>query len=116
TVVLLGLSLTSATLVGVSQLRSSQEMSVSLHAQTMAQQRAWLAAEAFQGYLQEVVRSGDDWQALDQALRSQSGALELSGLEGVELSLAEYYASQPDSVDLRLHIRATSAAGSRAAA
>ncbi|GGJ00242.1 hypothetical protein GCM10009083_16280 [Halopseudomonas pertucinogena] len=116
TVVLLGLSLTSATLVGVSQLRSSQEMSVSLHAQTMAQQRAWLAAEAFQGYLQEVVQSADDWQALDQALRSQSGALELSGLEGVELSLAEYDASQPDSVDLRLHIRATSAAGSRAAA
>ena len=40
TVVLLGMALTSATLVGVSQLRSSQEMSVSLHAQTMAQKRA----------------------------------------------------------------------------
>lgn len=116
TVVLLGLSLTSATLVGVSQLRSSQEMSVSMHAQTMAQKRAWLAAQAFEQYLTEVVASPADWQEFDQAIRSQADTVQLSGLDGVELSVVNYTDSQPDVHDLRLHIRATSAAGSRAAA
>lgn len=116
TVVLLGMALTSATLVGVSQLRSSQEMSVSLHAQTMAQKRAWLAAEAVQQYLQEVVATPADWQAFEQAIRSQPPMLQLSGLSGVQLALAGYDDSQAERRDLRLHIRATSAAGSRAAA
>ena len=116
TVVLLGMALSSATLVGVSQLRSSQEMSVSLHAQTMAQKRAWLAAQAFQEYLQQVLTSPADWQAFDQAIRTQGDSLQLSGLDGVELALAQYNDSQPDWLDLHLHIRATSAGGSRAAA
>lgn len=116
TVVLLGMALSSATLVGVSQLRSSQEMSVSLHAQTMAQKRAWLAAQAFREYLQQVVVPGDDWPAFEQAIRTQSDSLQLSGLDGVELTLARYDDSHPDWLDLYLHIRATSAAGSRAAA
>lgn len=115
TVVLLGMALSSATLVGVSQLRSSQEMSVSLHAQTMAQKRAWLAAQAFQKYLQQVLTSPADWQAFDQAIRTQGDSLQLSGLDGVELALAQYNDSQPDWLDLHLHIRATSAGGSRAA-
>src|SRR5690606_40312986 len=96
TVVLLGMALTSATLVGVSQLRSSQELSVSLHAQTMAQKRAWLAAEAFREYLQQVVVPGDDWPAFEQAIRTQADSLQLSGLDGVELTLARYDDSQPD--------------------
>lgn len=122
TVVLLGMALSSATLVGVSQLRSSQEMSVSLHAQTMAQKRAWLAAEAFREYLQQVVASGDDWRAFEQAIRTQAEPLEISGLDrqeekkSVELTLARYNDSHPDWLDLHLHIRATSAAGSRAEA
>lgn len=118
TVVLLGMALSSATLVGVSQLRSSQETSMSLHAQTMAQKRAWLAAEAFQGYLQEVVQSPTDWQTLEQALAESATAELVKGLDDVELVevVLNPGDSHPDWVDLHLRIRATSAAESRARA
>ncbi|SDS65021.1 hypothetical protein SAMN05216198_2433 [Halopseudomonas litoralis] len=115
TVVLLGLSLTSATLVGVSQLRSSQEMSVSLHAQTMAQKRAWLAAEAFQEYLELVVADPVTWEAFDQVVRTEQPQLE--GLSGVVLTRTNYDdESLPDWVDLTLQIQATSAKESSAEA
>lgn len=116
TVVLLGLSLASATLVGMSHLRSSQELSTSLHAQTMAQKRAWLAAEAFEGFLKQVIEAPEDWQAFDDAARSQPGAVQLAGLDGVALRLAGYDATLPDARRLTLHITATAAEGSRAAA
>lgn len=116
TVVLLGLALTSATLVGVSQLRSSQELSVSLHAQTMAQKRAWLAAQAFQQYLSDVVASPQEWQLFEEGVRLQPESLHLGGLEGVTLKVLTYQESQPGLHDVSLQIQATSAAGSRAAA
>ncbi|QJD59103.1 hypothetical protein HG264_09355 [Pseudomonas sp. gcc21] len=116
TVVLLGLSLASATLVGVSHLRSSQELSTSLHAQTMAQKRAWLAADAFGEYLEQVIQTHGDWQAFDEAARTQPGSLSMAGLDDIALRLAGYEETSPSARSLTLHITATAAQGSRAAA
>ena len=116
TVVLLGLSLASATLVGVSHLRSSQELSTSLHAQTMAQKRAWLAADAFGEYLAQVIQMPGDWQAFDEAARTQPSSLSMAGLDGIALRLAGYDDTSATARTLTLHITATAAQGSRAAA
>ncbi|MEH6389020.1 MAG: hypothetical protein V7772_14230 [Pseudomonas profundi] len=116
TVVLLGLSLASATLVGVSHLRSSQELSTSLHAQTMAQKRAWLAADAFGDFLTQVIQDQADWQTFDEAARTQPASLQMGGLDGVALRLASYDDTLPSARTLSLHITATAAQGSRAAA
>ncbi|WP_150303182.1 hypothetical protein [Pseudomonas saliphila] len=116
TVVLIGLSLAAATLVGVSHLRSSQELSTSLHAQTMAQKRAWLAADAFGDFLTQVIQGQDDWQAFDEAAKTQPDSLQIEGLDGVALRLANYDDSLPAAHALTLHITATAAPDSRATA
>jgi len=59
-VVLMGMGLTAATLVGINRLQSSQELNLSLHAQTVAQKRAWLGAEAFGDFLRVISGTTDE--------------------------------------------------------
>jgi hypothetical protein len=82
----------------------------------MAQKRAWLAAEAFGEFLHQIIDTPAEWQAFDEAARLQPGTLRLEGLDGVALNLIAYDDTQPDTRRLTLHITATAAEGSRAAA
>ncbi|MEA1052388.1 hypothetical protein U5801_21640 [Lamprobacter modestohalophilus] len=70
-VVLMGLGLTAATLAGIHRLQSSQELNLSLHAQTVAQKRAWLGAEAFAEFLRTVT---DNWDSFMSALATDDEA------------------------------------------
>ncbi len=61
-VLLIGISLTAATLGTVRFVGSAQEKSMAFHARTMAQARAWGAADLIARYLEEVVKDQDRWE------------------------------------------------------
>lgn len=84
-IIMIGLSLTAAMVGSSKQLRSAQEQSVSVHAQTQAQARAWAAAEVFRNYLQQWRQTEASWSQfltrLDTALSEAAGA-------GVEVNMS----------------------------
>ncbi|MGN0922307.1 MAG: hypothetical protein ACI4NJ_11340 [Cellvibrio sp.] len=94
--IMIGLSLTAAMVGSSRQLRSAQEQSVSMHAQTQAQARAWAAAEAFRHYLQNWRQSESSWNEfvtrLETVLDEANGAgvtvnIGMSGVQAKIVSL-----------------------------
>lgn len=80
--VLVGSSLTATMFGSAHYLRSSQEQHLALHAQTVAQARAWTAAEAVRMYLESVAADGD-WAEF-------TSQLEAEGLsESVDMELTD---------------------------
>jgi len=65
--IMVGLSLTATMLGSAHYLRSSQEQHTALHAQSIAQARAWTAAEALRRYLEAVAQAGE-WDSLVASL------------------------------------------------
>lgn len=82
--VMVGLSLTATMLGSAHYLRSSQEQHTALHAQSIAQARAWTAAEALRRYLQAVVEEGE-WDGFASSL-AVPAAVSMD-LDGVEASI-----------------------------
>lgn len=84
--VMLGLSLTAAMLGGVHYLRSSQEQHTTLHAQTIAQARAWTAAEALRGYFEMLAQNDGEWNDFVDSLGALPATVNID-LDGVEAKL-----------------------------
>ncbi|MBT0568902.1 hypothetical protein KIK84_01060 [Curvibacter sp. CHRR-16] len=84
-VLLIGLTLSAATVGTIYYVNASQAQSASLHAQTQAQVRAWTGVEVVRSYLQTLMtNSTDNTKALAAAITSQGSVkLELTGLDGV---------------------------------
>ena len=117
-VVLLGLSLTITILVGLSNLRSSQELGVSMHTQTVTQQRAWSAAEALRGYLQEVTADYTDWlEFLDNFDLDNNvyPAITMTGFEGLQAQFIGVDDTDPDQLKISALVVAETAPGTRIA-
>lgn len=117
-VVLLGLSLTITILVGLSNLRSSQELGVSMHTQTVTQQRAWSAAEALREYLQEVTADYTDWlEFLDNFDLDNNvyPAITMTGFEGLQAQFIGVDDTDPDLLKFSALVTAEAAPGTRIA-
>ncbi len=71
---MIGLSLTAAILGSVHHLRVTQEQSVSIHAQTQAQARAWAAAEVTRQYFELLRQDADEWAAFYAQLETALAA------------------------------------------
>lgn len=117
-VVLLGLSLTITILVGLSNLRSSQELGVSMHTQTVTQQRAWSAAEALREYLQEVTADYTDWlEFLDNFDLDNNvyPAITMTGFEGLQAQFIGVDDTNPARLLFSLELSAETAPDTRIA-
>ncbi|MFA5631202.1 MAG: hypothetical protein WC997_06805 [Porticoccaceae bacterium] len=79
--IFIGVALTVAVLGAVNHLRSGQEQSITFHSQTIAQARAWTAAELLREYL---LHQASDWDTFKTAL---PGDMKLGELEGVAATL-----------------------------
>lgn len=87
-VILIGISLTAATLGTVRFVGSAQEKNMAFHARTMAQAQAWGAADLISDYLAWVAdpEEPDRWEAFDTLLPSSPNEtvdINLEGMEGV---------------------------------
>lgn len=65
---MIGLSLTAAIIGSVYHIRVTQEQSISVHAQTQAQVRAWSAAEVTRQYFQMLRQDATEWETFYTAL------------------------------------------------
>jgi len=89
TLILIGLALTVAVMGATRQLRSQQEQSIALHSQTIAQARAWTAAEVLREYLHQQVLDTASWDAFRNAIASESSvAVDMGNFDGVTASLS----------------------------
>lgn len=111
TMVLVGLSLTATIMSTSSYLRSSQEKHTVLHAQTVAQARAWTAAEALRLYLDGVAKD-NAWDELISRLTDlpETISMDLNGIEATVTALDNSLAVPR----LTARIVAKAAQGSRA--
>lgn len=117
-VVLLGFSLTITILVGLSKLRSTQELGVSLHSQTVTQQRAWSAAEALRQYFEQVTMDYTQWVAfLDgfDLVNNQYPAITMTGFEGLQAQFIGVDDSDPNQLLFSMQLTADTAPGTRVA-
>lgn len=117
-VVLLGFSLSATILAGLSQVRSSQELGVSLHSQTVTQKRAWSAAEALRQYLQQTADNHDDWTAFFAHFSPQIQAypdIRMTGFEGLEARFTGVDFTDSEHLLFSANITATTAPDTRIA-
>lgn len=71
---MIGLSLTAAIIGSVYHIRVTQEQSISVHAQTQAQVRAWSAAEVTRQYFQMLRQDATEWETFYTALTAALAA------------------------------------------
>lgn len=84
--VLVGLSLTATTFGSIHYLRASQEQHTALHAQSIAQARAWTGAEALRLYLEAVAQAGE-WDEFEAGLVVPvSVEMDLDGVDEVHIT------------------------------
>ncbi|QVL49326.1 MAG: hypothetical protein KFB96_02005 [Thiocapsa sp.] len=115
-VLLIGISLTAATLGTVRFVGSAQEKNMAFHARTMAQARAWGAADLISGYLATVAEESSTWTVFEQDLLSAGGVLDID-LEDIDVSARiEGEPSPGNPVDLEVEIESLVAEGTRAEA
>lgn len=117
-VVLLGLSLTITALVGLSKLRSAQEFGVSMHTQTVTQQRAWSAGLALREYLQQVTAVHSDWIAFFDSfdlVNAQYPTITMSGFEGLQAQFIAVDDTDPEHIMFSVALTAETAPNTRAA-
>ncbi len=113
-VLLIGVSLTAATLGTVRFVGSAQEKNMAFHARTMAQARAWAAADLIGRYLRTVVQDQNQWQQFRDGL-DEAPIINLDGLE-----VSAWILNDPDwgdsPVTVEVAIESRVAEGTRAEA
>lgn len=117
-VVLLGLSLTITILVGLSKVRSAQELGVSLHTQTVTQQRAWSGAEALRKYLEQMTMDYSEWvDFLDSfdLVNNEYPGINMTGFEGLQAEFIGIDDTDPDRLLFSVQLTADTAPGTRVA-
>lgn len=120
---MIGLSLTAAIVGSVYHLRVTQEQSISVHAQTQAQARAWSAAEVTRQYFEMLRQDATEWQtfydALSTALASGTPLTLNIGMDDVVAKIIRAQnlttkTSEGEVPHVTVQITATAADGSRA--
>lgn len=120
---MIGLSLTAAIIGSVYHLRVTQEQSISVHAQTQAQARAWSAAEVTRQYFEMLRQDATEWQtfydALSTALASGTPLTLNIGMDDVVAKITRAQnlttkTSEGEVPHVTVQITATAADGSRA--
>lgn len=120
---MIGLSLTAAIIGSVYHIRVTQEQSISVHAQTQAQARAWSAAEVARQYFEILRQDATEWQtfydALNSALSTGTPLTLNLGMDDVVAKITHAQnittkASEGEVPHITVQITATAADGSRA--